>query len=210
MSFSAPPNNPPQRITNNLVYGNSVHSNGAGAGMYSAGAYPAVDHNLLFADVRRPATVSEVAGDYTPAQIFGGNLNLSAPPALVHQPAFYDVTTLAGTASTVVVTDGSRYSTGDIVEYGADGVPRTVTAVVLSPPTLTFSPPLASASQPYRMLLDWAPRASSGSTSISPAAPRPSTPEATPISSRSISTARPGRPTATWTGRRPSISAPTS
>ncbi|PYS93346.1 MAG: hypothetical protein DMF50_13630 [Acidobacteria bacterium] len=155
VSFSAPPNNPPQRITNNLVYGNSVHSNGAGAGMYSAGAYPAVDHNLLFADVRRPATVSEVAGDYTPAQIFGGNLNLSAPPALVRQPAFYDVTTLAGTASTVVVTDGSRYGTGDIVEYGADGVPRTVTAVVLSPPTLTFSPPLASASQPYRMLLDW-------------------------------------------------------
>ncbi len=154
-----PPGNPPVRLTNNLIYGNSLTSNGAGAGLYSYYSIPAVSNNLLFGDVRRPATTDEVAGDFTPQQILGVNGNLSLDPRLVRQPLFYDVTVRSGTTATVGVLEIGRYLVGDRIEYDDDGVARTITAISPTALTLTFTPALPAASATYVTLMDWGPTA---------------------------------------------------
>jgi hypothetical protein len=167
-STQAPPFNPPVRITNNLIAGNSVSANGAGGGLYSYASFPTTTNNLLHGNVQRPSTVSDVAGDYTPAQILGVAGNLGAPPQLVRQPAFYDVTMAAGTATTFVVPDASRYRVGDVVEHAEDGAPRTVTAIDSITRTLTFAPTLGAPSQAFRLLMNW------GTSTDLAADPRPS------------------------------------
>lgn len=157
-----PPNNPPMRITNTLIVGNSVSANGAGAGLFSYMAFPMVSHTLLHANVQRPATASQVAGDYTTAQIVGSNGNRSEPPALLTQPVFYDATVAAGQPGTVIVPDVSRYRTTDRIEYANDGTARTVTAINTSTRTLTFTPPLPAASEAFRLLANWAGAADLG------------------------------------------------
>jgi putative metal-binding protein/parallel beta helix pectate lyase-like protein/thrombospondin type 3 repeat protein len=154
-SVLPPPNNPPVRVTNNLIYGNTVTSTGAGAGLYSYFSFPTVTNNLLYGDSKLPSTPSEVAGDYTNAQILGVNGNISQPPGLALQPHFYDVTVLAGTTTTVIVVDVSRYHVGDVVEYATDGVSRTVTAINATSKALSLSPALAAASAPFKLLIDW-------------------------------------------------------
>jgi len=150
-----PPNNPPVRITNNLIYGNSVTSVGAGAGLFSYYSFPLTTNNLFFGDIQIPSTTSEVAGDYSPAQILGVNGNLSADPALAAQPRFFDVTVAAGTTTTVAVLDVSRYHVNDVLEYDNDGIPRTITSIVPATLTLTFTPALPTASLSFKMLADW-------------------------------------------------------
>ena len=156
-----PPNNPPVRITNNLIVGNSVTSTGSGAGLYSFFSFPTVTNNLFNGNVILPATVSDIDGDFTPAQVIGVNGNLALPPAMAGQPRFYDVTVAAGTTTTVVVRDITRYQIGDVLEFGADEVARTVTAINATSKALTLTPALAAASQAYKLLANWGPSAAS-------------------------------------------------
>ncbi len=150
-----PPNNTPVRITNNLIAGNSVSATGAGAGLFTYFSYPEVRHNLLFGNLVRPSTIGEIAGDYSPEQIFGIDGNLSAAPALVRQPLFYDVTIAAATSTTLDVQDAARYAVNDVVEYDTDGIVRRVTSINLSKHTFTVSPSLASASAAHRIVTNW-------------------------------------------------------
>lgn len=150
-----PPNNPPVRLTNNLIFGNSVTSTGAAGGMYSYFSFPTVLNNLFSGDVRLPSQSSEIGGDYDDSQILGVDGNLAQPPALAWQPRFYDVTVLAGTTTTLIVLDVSRYRIGDVVEYATDGVPRGVTAINTASRALTIAPALPAASAPFRLLADW-------------------------------------------------------
>ncbi len=152
-----PPNNPPVRVTNNLIYGNSVTSTGAGAGFYSYYSFPTVGSNIFFGDLRRPATAEEIAGDYLPQQIVGVNGNLSLDPRLARQPLFYDVTVRAGTTTTMGLLEVGRYKIGDRIEYDDDGLIRTVTAINLTSLTITFSPALAAPSVVSVTLMDWGP-----------------------------------------------------
>ncbi len=150
-----PPNNPPVRITNNLIVGNSVTSTGSGAGLYSYFSEPIVTNNLFSGNVILPATVSDIGGDFTPAQVIGVNGNLSQPPALATQPRFYDVTVAAGTTTTVIVLDISRHQIGDVLECGGDEVARMVTAINATSKALTLAPALSAPSQAYKLLANW-------------------------------------------------------
>ncbi len=154
-----PPNNPPVRVTNNLLVGNSLSFNGAGAGLFSLQSFPAIGNNLFDSNVKRPTTASDIGGDYTPAQVIGSSGNLALPALMARQPRFYDVTVLAGTATTVKVQETTRYQIGDVLEYGTDGIGRLVIAVDGVANALTLSPGLASPSSAYALLLDWGPSA---------------------------------------------------
>jgi hypothetical protein len=154
-SFLPPPNNPPVRITNNLIDGNAVSGNGSGGGIYSSLSYPVFSHNLFHGNVRRPFTTSEVDGDYTAAEVIGVQGNLGAPPALARAPAFYDVTVGSDRNGLLIVPDATRYRLNDTVEYAEDGIARLVTAINLSSRALTVTPPLGKASEPWRMVADW-------------------------------------------------------
>jgi len=154
-----PPNNNPVRATNNLIVGNTVTSTGSGAGLFVARAAPTVTNNLLHGNLKLPAAASDVGGDYTPGQVIGVNGNVSVPPAMATQPQFYDVTAAAGTTTTVIVLDISRYLIGDVIECARDGVGRTVTAINATSKALTLSPALPTASQAFKLLADWGPSA---------------------------------------------------
>jgi hypothetical protein len=154
-----PPNNTPVRVTNNLIVGNTVTSTGSGAGLFSIRAAPTVTNNLLYGNLKLPSTPSEVGGDLTPGQVIGVDGNLSLPPVMARQPRFYDVTAAAGTTTTVIVLDISRYQIGDVLECARDGVARTVTAINATSKALTLSPALPSASQAFKLLADWGPSA---------------------------------------------------
>jgi hypothetical protein len=155
-----PPNNDPVRISNNLIAGNSVTSNGAGAGVFSSYTYPEFSHNLFFDNVALPTTTSEIAGDFTPEQIFGVDGNLNQAPLMVRQPVFYDVTVDAGTSSTLEVQEVSRYAIDDVIEYAVDGVPRTISSINSSKLILTITPTLPAASEAHEIVANW------GSTTV--------------------------------------------
>jgi hypothetical protein len=146
---------PAVRVSNNLIMGNSVTSGGAGAGLYSLGTFPVVVDDLFYGDVRRPATPAEIAGDYSTDQVLASGGNLSADPVLARQPLFYDATVAPGTTTTVGLLDVSRYRINDRIEYGGDGVMRTVAAIDASASTLAFTPALPAASVPLEALADW-------------------------------------------------------
>jgi Right handed beta helix region/Thrombospondin type 3 repeat len=150
-----PPGNTPVRISNTLIYGNSVSSSGAGGGLYTYQSYPVLSHDLLSGNVVLPSTPSEIAGDYYPPQVFGVDGNLSLPPQMARQPLFYDVTVAAGTTTTVIVPDVARYHLDDVLEYGDDGVPRRIGSINVSSRSLTFTPSLPAASTSFTMLFDW-------------------------------------------------------
>ncbi len=150
-----PPNNPPVRLSNNLIYGNSATATGAGAGLYSYFSPPIIDHNLFYGDFLRPGTAAEIGGDYSPAQVIGVSGNISVDPALARQPLFYDVTAATGTTGSLLLLDVARYRIGDVLEYALDGVPRTVTTINATSRTVAFSPALAAASQAFQPVADW-------------------------------------------------------
>ncbi|HEU4402454.1 MAG TPA: thrombospondin type 3 repeat-containing protein [Candidatus Polarisedimenticolia bacterium] len=172
-STAKPPDNLPVRITNNLIVGNAVGANGTGAGLYSYYSFPTTTNNLFADNVKRPATPSQIAGDYKESDLLGVNGNLSAPPALTRLPQFYDVTVLAGTTTTVVVPEIARYHVADVVEYAGDGVARTVTAINSQTKALTISPALPTASQSFKLLADWGGTPASLVADFHPTPPSP-------------------------------------
>jgi hypothetical protein len=148
--------NPPQvTLRNNLITGNTVTSTGTGGGLHSARTTPYIYNTDLWNNLKLPSTSSNVAGDYTDAQIIGVNGNRSVNPLFVNAPLFSDVTIAAGTTTTVAVRDVGRYLVNHKLEYNNDGVARTITAINTSKAVITFTPALATASQAFKMLSDW-------------------------------------------------------
>jgi hypothetical protein len=95
-----------------------------------------IDANPLFADAAygdyhlSPGSPCIDAGNNAAAVVFG------------------DTTTGAGTQTSVIVSDASRYAIDDEIEYDGDGVLRTVTAVDPNSGQVTFDDPLAAPSEP--------------------------------------------------------------
>jgi len=148
--------NPPEvTLRNNIVVGNTVTSNGTGAGLHTMRTSPLTFNNDIWSNLKLPSTTSNVSGDFTDAQVIGVNGNRSANPLFVNAPLFTDVTTAAGTTTTVIVRDVGRYLVNHKLEYNNDGVVRTITAKNTSTRTITFTPALPAASQAFKMLSDW-------------------------------------------------------
>ena len=153
---------PTVRIYNTLVIGNTVAAQGNGAGLNSHTTYPTIGYTDLWSNVLLPSTTSNVGGDFTEAQVLGSNFNSSQDPRFAHPPSFSDVSVAAGTTTTVAVMMASRYQTNQVLEYDNDGVPRTITAVNTGTNVLTFTPALASASQPFKLLANWGSSTNTG------------------------------------------------
>src|SRR5260221_2130478 len=147
---------PPQvSLSNNLIFGNSVTSTGAGGGFDSMLTNPILQNNDLWNNLKLPSTISNVAGDFTEAQVIGGSVNISQDPPVGRVPAFTDVTVAAGTTTTLAVASVTRYLTNQIIEYTDDGVSRTITAINATSKVLTFTPALTAASKAWKMLANW-------------------------------------------------------
>jgi hypothetical protein len=150
------PQDPPRvHVTNNLIIGNQVTSAGVGGGLFTERTTPVTTNNDLNANLRLPATASNVAGDFTEAQVVGVNGNVSVDPRFVRSPLFTDVTLALGTATTVVVRSAARYLVNQVLEYNDDGVARTITAVNTTTNVVTFLPALAAVSLPFKMVANW-------------------------------------------------------
>ena len=126
---------PLNHLTNNLIAKNDATSLGGGGGFYSYQAFATTDHNDFFGDLP-----NEIRGDFTDASVIGSNGNLSVNPVFANIPTFWDHTNAAGTSSTVVVFDHTRYAVGNQIEYNDDGVARQITNINTSTKTLTFTP----------------------------------------------------------------------
>jgi len=131
--------NPLTHLTNNLMAQNDVTTTGGGGGLFSYRAFATNDHNDFYGD--RP---NEIRGDYSDGNIIGSNGNVNLNPVFTNAPTFWDYTNTAGTASTVVVFDSSRYAVGNKIEYNNDGFSRQITSINSSTKTLTFTPALTN------------------------------------------------------------------
>ena len=130
---------PMNHLTNNLVAQNDATGLGGGGGLYSRNAFATNDHNDYYGD--RP---NEIRGDYSDGSVLGSNGNVSLNPVFANAPVFWDHTNAAGTSSTAVVFDSTRYAVGNRIEYNDDGVARQITAIKGSSNTLTFTPALTN------------------------------------------------------------------
>jgi len=142
-------------VTNNLIVANTVTPAGTSAGLYSHITTPIISYTDLWNNLLLPATIDDVGGDFTEAQVIGLRNNISLDPRFVHPPAFSDLTVAAGTTTTVAVLMASRYQTNQVLEYNNDGVARTITSVNTTTNVLTFTPSLATASQAFKLLANW-------------------------------------------------------
>jgi hypothetical protein len=148
--------NPPTvYLWNNLIVGNTATSAGFGGGLHSERTSPYIYTTDLWNNILLPQTSSNVAGDFTDAQVIGQGGNVSVNPQFVNAPLFTDVTIAAGTTTTIAVRDVVRYLVGHKIEYNDDGVVRTITAINTQSKVITFTPALAAASQTFKMLSDW-------------------------------------------------------
>ena len=142
-------------LQNNLIGANAVTSTGLGGGLYSFRSSPVVRNNDLWSNLKFPAVSSNVAGDFTEAQVIGQDGNISAAPSFVNAPLFADATTAAGTTTTVIIRETTRYAVNQKIEYNNDGVVRTITAINTTTRALTFTPALAAASAANKMVANW-------------------------------------------------------
>lgn len=143
--------NPLVHLTNNLIAANDATTLGAGGGLYTYNAWVTNDHNDYFGDLP-----NEIRGDYTDATVIGSNGNVSLNPVFVNAPLFWDHTNAAGTATTAVVFNSTRYAVGNRIEYNDDGVARQITAINNTTKTLTFTPALATGTTAaFRILANW-------------------------------------------------------
>ena len=151
---ASPPPTPLIHLTNNLVAQNDTTSLGGGGGLFIYRSNPSNDHEDYFGDIPNEIR-SDVTG-YTGGDIFGSNGNISLSPVFVNAPVFWDHTNAAGTATTAVVFDSTRYAVGNRIEYNDDGVARQITVINSSTKTLTFTPALSSGTTAaLRILANW-------------------------------------------------------
>lgn len=150
------PQVPPEvNLTNNLIAGNSVLAEGVGAGIYSLISYPVITHTDSWDNLRLPATVNNIEGDFTELDFLGGTGNISQDPLFGSAPLFTDVTVASRNTTSVEVEDASRYIVNQVIEYNDDGVLRTITNINTSTGVLTFTPALPSSSQAFKLIANW-------------------------------------------------------
>jgi Putative metal-binding motif/Thrombospondin type 3 repeat len=164
--------NPTVYLTNNLIVGNTVTAAGTGAGLQSNQTFPVITYTDFWNNLKLPTASSNLGGDFTDAQVIGLSGNLSVDPLFTNAPLFTDVTSAAGTTTTVVVRSAARYQTNQAIEYADDGVARTITGVNTSTNVLTFTPALPNASQAWVLVVDWG----AGRDPIEDFHPRPGSP----------------------------------
>ena len=147
---------PPQvSVTNNLILKNTVTSVGIGGNLHSDRTWPIIGNSDFIGGLKLPSTTSNIEGDFTDATVVGQNGNVSVDPLFVNAPLFGDATVAAGSTTTVIVRDVSRYSLNQMLEYNNDGVARTISAINTSSRTITFTPALPAASAAFKMLAGW-------------------------------------------------------
>ncbi len=146
---------PQVTITNNLIVGNTVTSTGRGAGLNSHQTSPIISYTDFWGNLKLPSTTSNLAGDFTDAQVIGLRGNLAVDPRFVRAPQLTDVTVAAGTTTTAAVLAANRYLVNQVLEYNNDGVARTITAVNNTSNVVTFTPALTAASQAFKLLANW-------------------------------------------------------
>ena len=146
---------PAVTLSNNLIVKNTVTSTGLGGGLHTLQTTPIIGTTDFWGNLKLPSTTSNIAGDFTDAQVIGASGNISADPLFVHGPVFGDVTVAAGTTSTIIVRDVGRYVVNQKIEYNNDGVARTITAINATSRTITITPLLAAASQIYKLVTGW-------------------------------------------------------
>ena len=142
-------------VQNNLVGANAVTSTGQGGGLDSYHSLPVLRNNDFWANIKFPAVSSNLSGEFTDGAVIGSNGNISASPNFVNAPLFADATTAAGTTTTVIIREPTRYAVNQKLEYNNDGVVRTITAINAATRTLTFTPALAAASAASKMVSNW-------------------------------------------------------
>src|SRR6185436_9376435 len=113
---------------------------GGGGGLYTSNFPPAtVQNDDFFADLP-----NEIRGDRSDSTVILIDGNVSLSPGFANAPLFWDHTNAAGTATTAIVFDSTRYAVNDWIEYNDDGVARKITAINNTSKTLTFTPGLAA------------------------------------------------------------------
>ena len=83
----------------------------------------------------------------------GGTNNIDDDPKFVNHYVFRDITTSAGTDTTINVASGASYAANDIIEYNNDGVVRTISSV--STNEITLSSPLDDDSETGIAIQKW-------------------------------------------------------
>ncbi|MEK7283678.1 MAG: MopE-related protein, partial [Acidobacteriota bacterium] len=142
-------------LTNNLIAANTVTPAGNTAGLHSHWTSPIVSYTDFWNNLKLPATIDHVGGDFTEPQVIGVNANTAVDPRFAHPPLFADVSVAPGTTTTVAVLMASRYQVNQVLELNNDGVARTLTAVDTTTNVLTFTPALPAASQAFKLLANW-------------------------------------------------------
>jgi parallel beta-helix repeat protein len=137
-------------ITNCLLWGNAAAI--SGSEINNSESTPTIDYSCIWDGLSGIGC----AGDALPVGI--GNIgDLPAhDPLFVNVPDFVDLTTVAGTTTTVVVVDNTIFSPGDEIEVGGDGVAREVTGVETDNITVTFAgDPLGAVSTIFAHVSNW-------------------------------------------------------
>ena len=83
-----------------------------------------------------------------------GTGSISSDPLFENIYTFADTTVSNGTATTLIVSDGSQYNVGDHIEYQNDDTMRVITNITGY--ELTFDPPLGSSSCSGKLIFNWA------------------------------------------------------
>ncbi|HET8947359.1 MAG TPA: hypothetical protein VFQ07_10280, partial [Candidatus Polarisedimenticolia bacterium] len=133
-------------VQNNLIGANSVTSTGQGGGLDSFHSLPVLRNNDFWANLKLPNVAQSLSGEFSDGTVIGSNGNISASPNFVNAPLFADTTTAAGTTTTVIIREPTRYAVNQKLEYNNDGVVRTITAINTTTRTLTITPALPAAS----------------------------------------------------------------
>jgi|GEM_PF-3536730 len=142
----------PTIVRNNLLNRNDATALGGGGGLYTSNSPPAtVQNDDFFADLP-----NEIRGDRSDSTVILIDGNVSLSPGFANAPLFWDHTNAAGTATTAIVFDSTRYAVNDWIEYNDDGVARKITAINNTSKTLTFTPGLAAGTTASpRILSNW-------------------------------------------------------
>jgi len=136
-------------LTNCIMWGNYAPT-GPVVSVYSTTIGDPYTLTISYSDVQGGQASVFVGADCT---LNWGADMLETDPLFLNAPDFWDVTTAAGSTTTVVVADATLYAVGDVVEIDNDGTPRTVIAAVVD--TVTFSPALSTPSTAGMLVGNW-------------------------------------------------------
>ncbi|MHC5055677.1 MAG: choice-of-anchor Q domain-containing protein [Planctomycetota bacterium] len=130
-------------VTNCIHWGNAAGA--SGDEIYNSASSPSVSYSCVEGGYAGTGNIGDLAAH---------------DPLFVNAPDFVELTTAAGTTTTVIVAANGIYEVGDEIEVGLDGVPREVTAVDGDGVTVTLgNDPLGAASAAGTFVANWGPGA---------------------------------------------------